>query len=94
LAENAGLDPIDILTELKQRHASGGVRDGLNLFNSGIEDCFAAGIVEPLKVKTQAVISATEVANMILRIDDVLIAGGSESVKTQTMGGSSYQGMD
>ena len=77
LAENAGLDPIDVLTELKRRHESGLIKDGLNLFNSGIEDCIAAGIVEPLKVKTQAISSATDVATMILRIDDVLISSSS-----------------
>jgi len=77
LAENAGLDPIDILTELKQRHESGGVRDGLNLFNNKIEDTFKAGIIEPLKIKTQAISSASEVATMILRIDDILISKSS-----------------
>ena len=74
LAENAGLDPIDVLTELKKRHESGSIRDGLNLFNDKIEDVFLAGIIEPLKVKTQAISSASEVAMMILRIDDVLIS--------------------
>jgi thermosome len=74
LAENAGLDPIDVLTELRRRHDSGGEREGLNLFSGRIEDTLAAGIVEPLKVKTQAISSASEVAVMILRIDDVLIS--------------------
>lgn len=92
LAENAGLDTINVITELKQRHAAGRKLDGLNLFTSKVEDCFAAGIVEPLKVKTQAISSATEVANMILRIDDVLISGGSGDMKTQTMSG--FGGMD
>lgn len=74
LAENAGLDPIDILTELRRRHEAGAVREGLNLFNNKIEDTFNAGIVEPTKVKEQAISSASEVANLILRIDDVLIS--------------------
>ncbi|MFH1290614.1 MAG: thermosome subunit alpha [Nanoarchaeota archaeon] len=74
LAENAGLDPIDILTELKRRHEAGSLREGLNLFNNRVEDTFQAGIVEPLKVKEQAISSASEVAMMILRIDDVLIS--------------------
>ena len=72
LAENAGLDPIDVIAELKSRHDSGFSRDGLNLFIDKIEDTFKAGIVEPLKVKTQAISSASDVAMMILRIDDVL----------------------
>ncbi|OIO41320.1 thermosome subunit [Candidatus Pacearchaeota archaeon CG10_big_fil_rev_8_21_14_0_10_31_9] len=77
LSENAGLDPIDILTELKAVHEStsgNGKNAGLNLFTNKIEDTFKAGIIEPLKVKTQAISSATEVATMILRIDDVIAA--------------------
>ena len=74
LAENAGLDSINILTELKKRYEQGNSRDGLNLFNGKIEDVYNIGIVEPLKVKTQAIMSATEVATLILRVDDVLIS--------------------
>ena len=79
LAENAGLDPIDVLTELKKRHESALYNHGLNLFRNEIEDTFLAGIIEPLKVKTQALRSASEVATMILRIDDVLISSGRSS---------------
>jgi archaeal chaperonin len=75
LAENAGLDPIDIITEMKKRHEAGQSRDGLNLFTNQIEDTFQAGIIEPLKIKTQAISSASEVSTMILRIDDVLVSG-------------------
>tara|TARA_Y100000034_G_scaffold113127_1_gene147759 strand:- start:157 stop:1761 length:1605 start_codon:yes stop_codon:yes gene_type:complete len=92
LAENAGLDPINILTELKQRHASGMVKDGLNLFNNRIDDCFVSGIIEPLKVKTQAISSASEVATMILRIDDVLMSAGGKNTNSAQMG--QYAGMD
>ena len=74
LAENAGLDPIDIITELKSAHDSGLQNAGLNLFNNSIEDNLINGIIEPLKVKTQSLASATEVAIMILRIDDVIAA--------------------
>ncbi len=91
LAENAGMDPIDILTELKRRHDSGMVNQGLNLFNDKIEDTFEAGIIEPLKVKTQAITSASEVAQMILRIDDVLISKGTSRARVN---GPSYDGMD
>jgi len=76
LAENAGLDPIDILTELKSRHEAGENEVGLNLLVGKIEDTFEAGVVEPLKIKTQALKSATEVATMILRIDDVIASSG------------------
>ncbi|MBI2629332.1 TCP-1/cpn60 chaperonin family protein [Candidatus Pacearchaeota archaeon] len=75
LAENAGLDPIDILTELKAKHDEGMEHFGLNLFSGKVDDTFEAGIIEPLKVKTQAISSASEVANMILRIDDVISSG-------------------
>ena len=72
LAENAGLDPIDILTELKARHDTGEKNVGLNLLTDKIEDTLIAGVVEPLRIKTQAINSASEVAMMILRIDDVI----------------------
>ena len=74
LAENAGLDPIEIITQLKKAHDSAFTNYGLNLFTDRIEDTFQAGIIEPLKVKTQAISSASELATMILRIDDVLIS--------------------
>ena len=83
LAENAGLDPIDVLTELKAAHEGSGTNAGLNLFTNQIEDTYFHGIIEPLKVKTQALHSATEVAVMILRIDDVIAAKrkGGNSMK-------------
>ncbi len=74
LAENAGLDPIDIITELKSRHDKGEKYTGINLLTNKIEDVLKEGVVEPLKTKLQAVSSASEVAMMILRIDDVLAA--------------------
>jgi thermosome len=76
LAENAGLDPIDVLTELKAAHDKNRKWAGINVFTGKVMDAWAAGVIEPLKIKTQAISSASEVAIMILRIDDV-IAGGS-----------------
>ncbi|MBW2996932.1 TCP-1/cpn60 chaperonin family protein [Candidatus Woesearchaeota archaeon] len=75
LAENAGLDPIDVLTELKAAHDKNRKWAGINVFTGKVMDAWAAGVIEPLKIKTQAISSASEVAIMILRIDDV-IAGG------------------
>ena len=72
LAENAGLDPIDTLTELKAAHDQGRVEAGLDVFSGKIIDAWKEGIIEPLKIKTQAIKSASEVAELILRIDDVL----------------------
>ena len=89
LAENAGLDPIDVITELKARHDKGDKNAGLNLFTGKIEDNLKAGIVEPLKIKTQAINSASEVSMMILRIDDVIAA----SDKGRGRGAGGYSGM-
>ena len=82
LAENAGIDPIDILTELKSRHDAGEKNKGLNLFTNKIEDVLEAKIIEPYKIKSQAISSASEVAIMILRIDDII----ASSEKKQGMG--------
>lgn len=93
LAENAGLDPIDIITELKKSHEGGLVNNGINLFSDTIEDSIQSGIVEPLKVKTQAVSSASEVAMMILRIDDVLVSDKNNAApKGPNLG--AFSGMD
>lgn len=79
LAENAGLDSINILTELKKKHKKS-PNYGLNLFTNKIEDVVKAGIIEPLKIKSQAISSATEVSTMILRIDDILASKELENV--------------
>ncbi len=80
LAENAGLDPIDMLVELRSQHEKGNKDAGLNVFTGKVEDMWKKGVIEPLRVKTQALNSATETAIMILRIDDVLAStGGAES---------------
>lgn len=74
LAENAGLDPIDMITEMKRRHDAGDQNAGLNLFENKVDNVLNAKIIEPYKVKSQAINSATDVATMILRIDDVIAA--------------------
>jgi len=76
LAENAGLDPIDKLVELRSQHEKGNKDVGLNVYTGNTEDMWKNGVIEPLRVKTQAINSATETAIMILRIDDVLAASG------------------
>jgi len=75
LAENAGLDPIDSLVELRSQHDGGSTTSGLDAYTGEVVDMEEDGVVEPLRVKTQAVESATEAAVMILRIDDVIAAG-------------------
>jgi len=73
LAENAGLDPIDVMVELRSAHESkDGLWTGVDVFKGGTRDMLKSGVLEPLKVKEQAVKSATEAASMILRIDDVI----------------------
>jgi len=75
LSENAGLDPIDIIAELKSLHDKGKKWAGVNVYEGAYLDSFKEGIIEPLLVKSQAIKSASDVAIMILRIDDIIIAG-------------------
>ncbi len=81
LAENAGLDPIDSLAKLRVEHDQGNKWSGINVFNGDVVDSWRTGIIEPLKIKTQALSSAAEVAEMILRIDDVILGGSSPNQK-------------
>jgi thermosome len=75
LAENAGLEPIDILVGLRSAHdKEKGHVMGVNVFTGKIADMERTGVIEPLAVKEQAIKSATEAASMILRIDDVIAA--------------------
>jgi thermosome len=75
LAENAGLDPIDTLVALRTAHEKkDGVDQGVDVFKGGVKDLSKQGVIEPVKVKEQAIRSATEAASMILRIDDVIAA--------------------
>ncbi|MBU1203914.1 MAG: TCP-1/cpn60 chaperonin family protein [Nanoarchaeota archaeon] len=88
LAENSGLDPIDLLTELKARHDSpDGKWAGINVFTGKVVDAWQMGVIEPLKIKTQAIKSASEVAELILRIDDIIAAGESSSQPSMPPGG-------
>ena len=73
LAENAGLEPIDILAQLRSEHnASGNKNKGINVYEGKIQDSVKNGVIEPIMVKEQAIKSAAESAAMILRIDDVI----------------------
>ena len=72
LAENAGLDPIDILIEMRKQHKAGNKYAGLNPFSGKVEDMFALNVIEPYRIGKQAINSATHAAVMILRIDDVI----------------------
>ncbi len=93
LAENAGLDPIDILTELKAKHNAGERNAGLNLFTNKIDNMLEANIIEPLKIKTQAISSASEVATMILRIDDVIASKPNNKGSMRDTGSMDFNGL-
>jgi thermosome len=85
LAENAGLEPIDIIVELRTTHEKAdGHPMGVNVFTGKIENMYSDGVVEPAIVKEQAVKSATESASMILRIDDVIAATKPKEEKEKT----------
>ena len=76
LAENAGLDPINILIELRKAHKSGQRNAGVNVFTGKIVNMREENVIEPVRLGKQAIQSATEAASMILRIDDVIAGSG------------------
>nr|WP_262180998.1 thermosome subunit beta [Halomicroarcula laminariae] len=75
LAKNAGLDGIDTLVDLRAAHEDGEVSAGLNVFTGDVEDTLETGVVEPAHAKRQAISSAAEAANLVLKIDDIIAAG-------------------
>ncbi len=77
LAENAGLDPIDVVADLKSGH-SNDKEAGIDVFSGKVINAWRKGVIEPLRIKTQAISSATDVACMLLRIDDVITNGQTE----------------
>jgi chaperonin GroEL (HSP60 family) len=100
LAENAGLDPIDMLVELRSHHEKGAKTAGLDVYSGKVIDMWDAGVVEPLRIKTQAINAAAEASVMILRIDDVIASsnpspsgGGGEGGMPPGMGGGMPPGM-
>ncbi len=74
LAENAGLDPIDILIDLRSSHKKGLTFHGVDVLNGKVADMKKQRVFEPIRVDKQAIQSATDAAVMILRIDDVIAA--------------------
>ena len=94
LTENAGLDPIDILSELRVRHEKGETWVGIEVHSGKVQDMTEFGVFEPLAVKKQIIKSATEAASMILKIDDVIAAGKMKTPPTPPKGpgGGGYPG--
>jgi len=95
LTENAGLDPIDILSELRSRHEKGETWAGIEVVEGKVQDMSKMGVFEPITVKKQIIKSATEAASMILKIDDVIAAGKMKAPSTPPGGapGGGYPGM-
>jgi thermosome len=91
LAENAGLDAINMLVDMRAAHAAGKLTFGVDADAKKPADMLKAGVVEPMRVKTQAISSATEAAVMILRIDDIIAsskaAGPGAGMPPGGMGG-------
>src|ERR671933_3090645 len=77
LAENAGMDPIDTMTELRSKQSKGSKWTGVDVRNAKVADISKLDIVEPLVVKEQIIKSAAEAASMLLRIDDVIASSKS-----------------
>ncbi len=92
LAENAGLEPIDVISELRTRHEKGETWAGIEVLSGKVQDMSKAGVFEPLAVKKQIIKSAGEAATMILKIDDVI---ASQKMKAPPMppGGMGGGGM-
>jgi len=79
LAENAGLDPIDILVELRSKHERpGNPWAGVDVYSGDVKDMKKLNVLEPVRVKQQVIKAASEAASMILRIDDVIASKGVE----------------
>jgi chaperonin GroEL (HSP60 family) len=85
LAENAGLDPIDKLVELRSQHERGVKTAGLNVYTGEVIDMWKEGVIEPVRIKTQALNSAVESSVMILRIDDVISSTRSPDMGPEGM---------
>jgi chaperonin GroEL (HSP60 family) len=89
LAENAGLDPVNTIIDLRKAHSEGKSNFGVNVYDGGVADMSAANVFEPSRVVEQAIQSATETAVMILRIDDVISSRASSP-----MDGGDFDGFD
>jgi len=93
LAENAGLDAIDLLVDLRAAHEAGDTEAGLNVFSGEVENTTEAGVVETAHAKEQAIASAAEAANLVLKIDDIISAGDLSTGGDGDEGGAPAGGM-
>ncbi|ELZ34136.1 thermosome [Halorubrum distributum JCM 10247] len=93
LAENAGLDAIDLLVDLRAAHEAGDQNAGLDVFAGEVVDTADAGVVETAHAKEQAIASAAEAANLVLKIDDIISAGDLSTSGGDDEGGAPGGGM-
>ena len=93
LAENAGLDPIDIISELRAHHEKGKVWAGVDVNVGKVGDMEKAGVFEPIVVKKQIIKSCSEAATLILKIDDVIASGKMKTPPMPPGGGGGMGGM-
>ena len=97
LTENAGLDPIDVLSDLRSRHEKGEVWAGIEVNSGKAQDMCKAGVIEPISVKKQIIKSGTEASTMLLKIDDVIASGKMKTPPMPPGGGGppggGYPGM-
>ena len=91
LAETAGMNPLDIIVALKNKHKKGSSNFGVNVLEGKIDDMAKNKVIEPTNIKTQAINSASEVTQMILRIDDVI--AGTSNNKSGNMPPGGMEGM-
>ena len=93
LAENAGLDPIDIISELRAEHEQGKVWAGVDVNAGKVGDMKKAGVFDPIVVKKQIIKSCSEAASLILKIDDVIASGKMKTPPMPPGGAGGMGGM-
>jgi chaperonin GroEL (HSP60 family) len=79
LSENAGLDPIDMMLEVRSQHKKGNVHSGINVLYGKVDDMLKNKVIEPLRISLQEIEASSEAATMILRIDDVIASKGGSA---------------
>jgi len=94
LSENAGLDPIDMMLEVRRAHKMGKKYSGINVLAGTVDDMLKIKVIEPLRVSLQEVEASSEAATMILRIDDVIAAKGGGAPPMGGPGGMPPGGME
>ena len=93
LSQNAGLDPINMMIEMRRAHKKGDKYAGINVFTGKVDDMLKNDVIEPLRVSVQEILASSEAATMILRIDDVIASkstGGLPPTPPGGMGGMEY----